>query len=308
MSELGYIARRLLGLIPLLLAITFVVFVVLENTPGDPVELRLGQNATPEAVAAMRETLGLDDPLLVQYARFVGDLVTGDLGKSIRNDRPVIDEVARAGRASLVLAGSAMLIATVVGVSVGILSALRPNSLLDNVLRVAVLAAVSMPVFWLGLVLISNVSVRLGWLPSFGWGSPSKVVLPAITLATFPLAVIARMTRSAMLEVMSSDFIRTVRANGLPERTIVMKYGLKHALAPVLTIIGLQTGALVAGAILTETVFAIPGIGRLTVDAISGRDYPIVRAAVVFSTILFVVVNLIVDLAHRWIDPRQRAS
>ena len=227
MAELRYVVRRLLGLIPLLLAITFIVFLVMENTPGDPVELRLGQNATREAVEATRAELGLDDPLLVQYVHFVGDLVTGDLGQSIRNDRPVLDEVASAGRVSVVLAGSAMLIATVVGMGVGILSALRPNSLLDNVLRVGVLAAVSMPVFWLGLVLISNVSVKLGWLPSFGWGSPSKVVLPAITLATFPLAVIARMTRSAMLEVMSSDFIRTVRANGLPERTIVLKYGLQ---------------------------------------------------------------------------------
>lgn len=307
-SEGGYIGRRLFGLIPLLLAITFVVFLVLENTPGDPVQLRLGQNASEEAIVALREELGLDDPLVVQYGRFVGDLVVGDLGESIRSGRPVLDEVARAGSTSAVLAASAMAIAVTVGVGVGVTSSIRPNSWLDNVLRVSVLAGVSVPVFWLGLVLISFFAVRLGWLPSFGWGSWQQAVLPSVTLATFPLAVIARMTRSAMLEVMSSDFIRTVRANGLPERVVVLKYGLKHAMAPVATIIGLQTGALVAGAILTETVFAIPGIGRLTVTAIIGRDYPIVRAAVIFATVVFVVVNLVVDLLYRWIDPRQRTA
>ena len=307
-EELRYIAKRLGAMVFMLLLVTFVVFVALENTPGDPAELILGQNASAEAIENVRNDLGLNDPLITQYVRFLGDMVTGDLGESFRNKIPVADEIVRTGKVSAVLASSGLAIAVIIGVGVGIVSASRPNSWIDNVLRITVLAGVSVPVFWMGLMLISLVSVKLGWLPSFGWGTPKQVVLPALTLATFPLAVIARMTRSSMLEALGSDHIRTLRANGVPERVIIMKYAFKQALAPIATVIGLQFGALIAGAILTETVFGIPGIGRLTVQSIVGRDYPFVRAAVVFTTIAYVSVNLIVDLAYRWIDPRQRRA
>lgn len=307
-EELRYIAKRLGAMVFMLLLVTFVVFVALENTPGDPAELILGQNASAEAIENVRNDLGLNDPLITQYVRFLGDMVTGDLGESFRNKVPVADEIARTGKVSAVLASSGLGIAVLIGVGVGVVSASRPNSWIDNVLRITVLAGVSVPVFWMGLMLISLVSVKLGWLPSFGWGTPKQVVLPALTLATFPLAVIARMTRSSMLEALGSDHIRTLRANGVPERVIVMKYAFKQALAPIATVIGLQFGALIAGAILTETVFGIPGIGRLTVQSIVGRDYPFVRAAVVFTTVAYVSVNLIVDLAYRWIDPRQRRA
>lgn len=305
-GELAYIGRRLVGMVVLLVIVTFVVFVALEFTPGDPAQLILGQNATEEQLAEIRAEKGLDDPLLVQYGRFVGGLVTGDLGESYRSARPVDEEIIRTAKVSAVLATLGLGLAVLVGVTVGIVSAARPNSWLDNILRVTVLAGVSIPVFWMALLLIYYFSVRLGWFPSFGWGSVDQAVLPAVTLATFPLAVIARMTRSAMLEVMSGEHIRTLRSNGVPERVVLLKYGLKQALTPVVTIIGLQFGALIAGAILTETVFGIPGIGRLTVDAILGRDYPIVRAAVILSTVAYVIVNLLVDLLYRWIDPRQR--
>ncbi|NLA34744.1 MAG: ABC transporter permease [Actinobacteria bacterium] len=307
-EELRYIAKRLGAMVFMLLLVTFVVFVALENTPGDPAELILGQNASAEAIENVRSDLGLDDPLVTQYVRFLGDMVTGDLGESFRNKVPVADEIVRTGKVSAVLASSGLGIAVLIGVGVGIVSAARPNSWIDNLLRITVLAGVSVPVFWMGLMLISFVSVKLGWLPSFGWGTPKQVVLPALTLATFPLAVIARMTRSSMLEALGSEHIRTLRANGVPERVIIMKYAFKQALAPIATVIGLQFGALIAGAILTETVFGIPGIGRLTVQSIIGRDYPFVRAAVVFTTIAYVSVNLLVDLAYRWIDPRQRRT
>lgn len=307
-EEGRFIGKRLLAMFVMLLVVTFVVFFVLENTPGDPAELILGQNASDQAIENLRNELGLNDSFFTQYGRFLGDLVTGDLGESYRNKIPVATEIARTAKVSATLAASGLGLAVLVGVGVGVISASRPNSWLDNLLRITVLAGVSVPVFWMGLMLISLVSVRLGWLPAFGWGTPKQIVLPAITLATFPLAVIARMTRSSMLESLGSEHIRTLRANGIPERIIVMKYAFKQALAPIITVIGLQFGALIAGAILTETVFGIPGIGRLMVQSIIGRDYPFVRAAVIFTTVAYVVVNLIVDIAYRWIDPRQRRT
>ena len=303
---LRYALRRLALLPVLLLVITFVVFVMLEAAPGDPVTILLGQSATPETIAALTEELGLDNPIPVQFVDFVGDALTGDLGESYRTDRDVVDEIIRTGKVSIVLAGLAMAIASVLGVGLGIISAVRPNGVLDTVLRIVVLAGVSIPVFWLGLLLIILFAVNLGWLPAFGWDSPKHAILPAVTLATFPLAVIARLTRSSMLEVLRADHVRVARANGLSERVVVLKYAFKAAMIPVTTVIGLQFGALIAGAILTETVFGLPGLGRLTVTAILARDYPIVRGAVLFATAVFVLMNLFVDLLYGWIDPRQR--
>lgn len=307
-AELSYVAKRVAVTALMVLVVTFVVFVVLERTPGDPAQARLGQNATEERLAEVRAELGVDQPLVTQYVRFLGDLVQGDLGTSYLNGRPVAEEIARTGQVSAVLATTAMAIAVVVGMGVGIVSAARPNGWLDGLLRITVLTGVSIPVFWMGLILISFAAVRWGWFPAYGWGTPQQIVLPAVTLATFPLAVIARMTRSSMLEALGSEHIRTLRAYAVPERVILLKYALKQALAPIATIIGLQFGALIAGAILTESVFGIPGIGRLTVDAILSRDHPYVRAAVIFTTVAYVTVNLAVDLLYRWIDPRQRRT
>ncbi len=302
----SYIGRRLLQLVPLLLVISFIVFVVLELTPGDPAAVILGQGASPEAIAALRDKLGLDDPLPLQWLSFVGDAVTGHLGESYRSGRSVTEELARTAGVSATLAVTAMSLAVLIGVGVGILSAVKPYSVTDTVTRVVVMALVSLPVFWLAMLLIIGLSVKWPVFPSFGWGTYAHLVLPAVALSTYPLAVIARLTRSSMLEVLSSDYIRTARAAGLPERTVVLRYGLKNALGPVMTVIGLQIGGLIGGAVLTESVFGIPGLGRLMVTAIEGRDYPVVRGAVLLATVVFVLINLLVDVLYKWVDPRQR--
>ena len=301
-----YIGKRLAQLVPLLLVISFVIFLALELAPGDPVTLLLGQNASREAIAELRARLGLDRPLLAQYVSFVVDAVQGDLGTSYRTGRSVASELARTAGVSATLALTAMIIAVAVGIGVGIVAAVKQYSVLDNVTRVGVLALVSMPVYWLAILLIIGFAVKWPIFPAFGWGTYAHLVLPAIALSTYPLAVIARLTRSSMLEVLGSDYIRTARAAGLPERSVILKYALKNALTPVMTVVGLQFGALIGGAVLTETVFGIPGMGRLLVTAIEGRDYPIVRGAVLLGTVVFVVVNLMVDILYRWIDPRQR--
>ena len=303
-----YVYRRLLQLIPLLLVISFIVFLALELAPGDPVSLILGQNATPEAIASLRSDLGLDQPIVVQWFHFVVNIFSGDLGRSYRSDRSVTAELGRTVGVSAVLAMTAMFLAVVIGVGLGVITAVKQYSLTDNVLRVTILALVSLPVFWLAILLIIAFGVRWPILPTFGWGGVDHLILPAIALCTYPLAVIARLTRSSMLEVLSSDYIRTGRAAGLPERTVILRYGLKNALGPVLTVVGLQFGALIGGAVLTETVFGIPGMGRLMVSAIEGRDYPIVRGAVLAGTVVFVVINLIVDVLYKWVDPRQRGA
>jgi peptide/nickel transport system permease protein len=301
-----YIGKRLVQIIPLLLIIAFVVFVALEVAPGNPATLLLGQNATPSEVAALKAQLGLDDPLIVQYFHFVANAIQGDLGQSYRSGREVVAELSRTAGVSAVLAVTAMILAILLGVSVGIIAAVKQYTWIDNVVRVGVLALVSMPVFWLAILLIIMFSVKLSLFPAFGWGTYDHLVLPALALSTYPLAVIARLTRSSMLEVLGTDYVRTARAAGMPERIVVMKYSLKNALGPVMTVIGLQFGALIGGAVLTETVFGIPGMGRLMVTAIEGRDYPVVRGAVLLGTVVFVVINLAVDVMYKWVDPRQR--
>ncbi|GAA0825358.1 ABC transporter permease [Streptosporangium amethystogenes subsp. fukuiense] len=303
---LSYVGRRLLQLVPLLLVISFVIFVALEMAPGDPVTLLLGQNASPQAVAELRAELGLDRPLFLQYFSFITEAVQGDLGVSYRSGREVAFELARTTGVSATLALTAMILAVLVGVTVGIVAAVKQYTFIDTVTRVGVLAMVSLPVFWLAILMIIGFAVKWPIFPAFGWGTYGHLVLPAIALSTYPLAVIARLTRSSMLEVMSSDYVRTARAAGLPERTVVMKYALKNALVPVMTVIGLQFGGLIGGAVLTETVFGIPGIGRLIVTAIEGRDYPVVRGAVLLGTVVFVLINLLVDMLYKWADPRQR--
>lgn len=301
-----YVGLRLLSAVPLLLVVSLIVFVLLSLAPGDPAVLMLGADATPEKVQETRQALGLNDPLYIQYFNFLKSTVRGDFGNSFQTGRPVLEDVARTFPVTAELSLVAIAISSVVGVAVGVLSAVNQYSLLDNIIRVVVLAGVSMPIFWLGLMLIVVFSVYLGLLPSSGWGAFRYMVLPAVSLATFPLAMITRLTRSSMLEVIRQDYIRTARSKGLSVGLVILRHGLRNALIPVVTVIGLQFGVLLAGAVLTETVFAIPGIGRLTVTAVFARDYPVIRACILLTAAIFVLVNLLVDLSYTYLDPRIR--
>ena len=276
----------------------------LELIPGDPVTLMLGEHATPDAVRALREHLGVDKPLLVRYGDYLGRLARGDLGRSIQQNRPVAEELADAWPPTVILTAAALLLAAVVGVPAGVLSALRPNSVFDAVARLSSLFGLSMPVFWTGLVLIVVFSLWLGWFPVGGTGSPRHLVLPAVTLALPSIAIIARMTRSSVLEVLREDYVRTARAKGVRERGVVLKHALRNAVIPILTLLGLQAGQLMGGAVLTETVFSWPGLGRLMVKAIFARDYILLQGAVLVFALAFVVINLLVDLSYGLFDPR----
>jgi ABC-type dipeptide/oligopeptide/nickel transport system permease component len=299
-----FVVRRLLLTIPVLLGVLFVVMLTLDLIPGDPVALMLGEAGTKETVAQFREHLGLDRPLLVRYVRYVGQVLTGDLGRSIQQNRPVVDELADAWPATVQLATAGLVLATVIGVLTGIVSAVWPNSLFDALSRLSSLFGLSMPVFWTGLVLIVVFAFWLPWLPVGGVGSPRHLVLPAVTLALPSIAMIARMTRSSVLEVLREDYVRTARAKGVRERLVVVKHALRNAAIPILTLIGLQAGQLMGGAVLTETVFAWPGLGRLMVKAIFARDYILLQGAVLLFAMAFVVINLIVDLSYGALDPR----
>jgi peptide/nickel transport system permease protein len=299
-----FVLRRLLLTIPVLLGVLFVVMLTMELIPGDPVALMLGDAATKETIARFREHLGLDRPLAVRYLRYLGQVVTGDLGRSIQQNRPVVDELREAWPATLQLTAVALVLAALVGVATGIVSAVWPNSLFDSLSRLSSLFGLSMPVFWTGLVLIVVFAFWLPLLPVGGVGSPAHLVLPAVTLALPSIAMIARMTRSSVLEVLREDYVRTARAKGVRERLVVAKHALRNAAIPILTLVGLQAGQLMGGAVLTETVFAWPGLGRLMVKAIFARDYVLLQGAVLIFAMAFVVINLIVDLSYGALDPR----
>jgi peptide/nickel transport system permease protein len=301
---LTFIVRRLLLAVPVLLGVVFVVMLTIDLLPGDAVALMLGEHATKEAVAALRDYLGLDKPLLTRYVQYVGRLLTGDLGRSIQQNRPVAAELAEAWPATLELTLAALLLATVFGVSAGIVSAVWPSSFFDALARVGSLFGLSLPVFWTGLVLIVIFAWWLPWLPVGGTGSLAHLVLPAVALALPSIAMIARMTRSSVLEVLREDYVRTARAKGVRERWVVTKHALRNAAIPVLTLLGLQAGQLMGGAVLTETVFAWPGLGRLMVKAIFARDYVLLQGAVLVFALAFVLVNLLVDLSYGALDPR----
>jgi peptide/nickel transport system permease protein len=287
--------------------VSVIVFVLLALAPGDPAELILmGQQTTPEAVAQLRHELGLDRPLYGQYAQFVWDAMRGDLGRSWQNNEPVLRELGRVFPATVSLSLWALFTSTVIGITVGIIAAVRQYSVLDFVTRSLVLVGVSMPIFWLGLMLISLFAVQLHWFPSSGRGSWRHMVLPVISLATYSVGIIARMARSSMLEVLRDDYIRTARAKGLPERIVHLRHALKNALIPIVTVVGLQLGYLLGGAILTETVFAYPGLGWRMMQALFARDYPIVRGGVLLMAASFIVVNLTVDILYVYLDPRIR--
>lgn len=309
-----YLARRLIYLVPTLIGVTFLVFVSVRLIPGDPAKIIAGQQASAELVERIREELGLDRPILVQYSIYLADLARGDLGTSLRTRLPVSAEIARRLPYTLQLASLSLLLASLVGIGFGVASATRPNSLLDNAGMVTALLGVSVPVFWLGLMLMSLFAVQLPrWLgldgpvlPPTGTGTWKHLVMPSVTLAAYSTAIIARMTRSAMLDVVREDYVRTARAKGLAERVVIYKHALRNAMVPVVTVQGLQFGTLMGGAVLTETVFAWPGLGRYVVDAIFARDYPALQAATLVIALGFILINLFVDVIYAILNPRIR--
>jgi peptide/nickel transport system permease protein len=329
---LSYTIRRLYSLIPVLLGMSLIVFFIVRAIPGNPAQVMLGQQATKEAVEALTHELGLDRPWYIQYFVYLKNLLTGDLGNSIRTQVPISQEIWPYLAATIELSLFAMIIAVIIGVNAGIISAWYQNSWFDYVAMVIALIGVSMPIFWLGLMEQWVFGVLFKILPTTGRESIvdpvepvtylyvvdtliqgrfdqlseviKHLVLPGVALATIPMAIIARMTRSSMLEVMRSDFIRTARAKGLSMFWVVYKHSLKNAFIPVLTVIGLQTGLLLGGAILTETIFGWPGIGRYIYDAIQYRDYPVIQSGILIIATIFVLINLIVDLLYAAIDPR----
>jgi len=301
-----YILRRLLIAIPSVFGVLIIVFAMVRLAPGDPALLLAGELADAETVERIRERFGLNEPPHIQFGRFISGVVQGDLGRSTRTNRQVTEDLADYFPNTLELALGAIVIALVIGIGLGVASALRPNTWVDALAMILALIGVSMPVFWFGLLAIMYFSVELGWFPVAGRGTLAHLVLPAITLGVSSTGVIARMTRSAMLEVLGQDFIRTARAKGLPGRGVVFKHALRNALIPVITVGGLEFGSLMAGAVITETVFNWPGIGRLLVQSILARDYPVVQGAVLVIALSFIVINIIVDLVYAFIDPRIR--
>jgi peptide/nickel transport system permease protein len=301
----SYMLRRLWQAVLVLFGVSFVVFMILHLT-GDPAALLLPPDATAEDVARFRTAMGFDDPWIIQYLRFLKGAVQGNFGESLRHGEPAMHLVIERLPATFQLAGAGLLLALCLAIPAGIISAVKRNTVIDYFSTVVALLGQAMPTFWLGIMLILVFSVRLNWLPSSGRGDLQHLVLPAITLGLFTTARITRLTRSGMLEVLGQDYIRTARAKGVSEQPVVWKHALKNASIPIVTIIGIELGTLLGGSVITETIFAWPGVGRLSVQAIFNRDYPVVQAAVFILASTFVIVNFMVDLAYTWLDPRIR--
>jgi len=326
----SFVLRRVLHILPVLFGISLLVFLMLRLIPGDPVKIMLGERASPKEVAQLRAELGLDRPLPLQFVGYLGQVAQGDLGRSIVRNTPVREDLGYTFPATIELACAAMLIASLVGVGLGSLAAVKRNSFWDAACGALSLLGVSIPIFWLGLMLLLIFPSTLGWFAFSGRseatfatptgfylidsllsGNPANfldvlrhLVLPAVTLSTVPLAMIARMTRSALIEVLAQDYIRLARAKGLPWLTIWWRHAVPNAMIPVVTVIGLQFGYLLGGAVLTESVFQWPGLGNLVVDAVRQRDYPVVQGGILLISATFCLVNLLVDLAYAWLDPR----
>lgn len=300
----GYLTQRLLALMVTIFFVAITIFLMVRLLPGDPARVIAGVLASAQEVARIRVDLGLDKPLLVQLGIFIGNLFQGDLGVSARTSQPVLSEILTHLPYTLALAGVSMAIAIVVGIPLGALAARHAHTIIDFIISTLVLVGISMPVFWLGLMLIIIFAINLHWLPAAGASSLQSIVLPALTLAAFSVAFVARITRSSVLEVLGLDYVRTARAKGIRERLILWRHALRNALIPIITITGLQFGTLLGGAILTETVFGWPGLGQLLVNSIFSRDYPMVQGLVIVFAFLFALVNLIVDLLYQAIDPR----
>lgn len=303
-----FIARRLLLAVPVFIGVTLVTFVLMHIVPGDPVALLMEEKMAtidPTAARLIRAKWGLDDPVPIQYVKFLRNALRGDLGTSYRTDRSVLRSIVERVPATAKLAGAALLIAIGIGVSMGVVAALRQNSLLDSLSIMLATIGVSMPNFWLGLLLIYLLAVNLRWLPPSGYGPAYPyLIMPAITLGAGLSAVIARLTRSSMLEVIRQDYIRTANAKGLAQRRIVIRHALRNAAIPIVTVVGVQLSGLLSGAVITERVFSWPGVGRLLVDSIIVRDLPMAQGCVLFIATVFILMNLAVDLSYAWLDPR----
>ena len=302
----AFIVRRLLLAIPTLFGVLVVAFLVLHVASGDPVQAMVGERADSATVARLRAQLHLDEPLIKRFGIYLGDIAQGDLGRSYITDRPISRDIKERFPKTLQLAGAAMLLAALIGVTLGILSAANPGGLADRFALGLAYVGISFPVYWVGLLLILLFAVTLHWLPPSGFGGIKFLILPALTLGMRSIAFLARMTRSAMLDALNADFIRTARAKGLREGLVTLKHGFRNALIPVITVLGLDFGAYLTGSILTETIFGWPGIGRYVVNAITRRDLPAIQGSVLFLSTVFVLVNLITDLAYAKADPRVR--
>ena len=304
---LRYIGNRLLVTIPVVLGVSAIVFLMLHLIPGDPVMVMLGDTpVSQEQMESLREELGLNDPVIVQYGRFMWNAVHGDLGRSIRTNRPVVEEIGERLPSTVQLAIAAVLLAVLIGVSMGVTAALFRNTWIDTLCTALALTGVSLPVFWLGLMLIFLFALRLGWFPATGQGGLKRLVLPAVTLGWMSAGVISRLTRSSMLEVIRAEYIVSARAKGLVERVVLLRHALPNAMIPVMTVVGLQFGNLLAGTVITETVFARQGIGRLIVEGILQKDFPVVQGAVLCTAMMYALANLLVDVSYAVVDPRVR--
>ncbi|ART75509.1 peptide ABC transporter permease [Sutcliffiella horikoshii] len=301
---ISFLIKRLVQMIPVLIGVTLVVFLIMQMVPGDPAVLLAGEGASKETIEEIRTQLGLNQPLYIQYFDYLTNIFKGDLGVSIKNNKPVLDEILVRLPITMELALFSILITIVLGMAAGIISAIRPYSVSDLSVMLIALIGISIPSFWFGLMLMYIFSVKLQILPVAGWDSWQHIILPAITLGAGGAAIVARMTRSSMLEVIRQDYIRTARAKGLREQIIISKHALRNALIPVITVVGLQFGALLGGTVLTESIFAINGLGRLIVESIRMRDLPMVQGGVLVASIIFVLVNLLVDLLYRIFNKR----
>ena len=305
-----YIVQRFLQMVPVLFLVSLMVFAIMHALPGDPVQLMLAGaesgSVTPERQEELRELMGLNDPLTVQYWRFISGAITGDLGTSVRLRSPVLELIVDRFGSTLALSLGGILFAVLIGLSTGILAALRQGSWIDTASMMLAYIGVSLPLFWLGLLLILVFSFWLGWFPPAGQEGIRSLVLPSVTLGLVSAGIISRLTRSCLIEVLQEDYVRTAHAKGLPERIVHLRHALRNALLPVVTVLGLQFGAMLSGAVVTETVFSRPGLGRLVVSAILWKDYPLVQGIVLFMATTFVVVNLMVDICYAWLDPRIR--
>ncbi len=303
-----YIVKRLLLFIPTLLGITLITFILMQALPGDPVANMVGERASPETIARIRSELGIDRPLPVQYALYLGRLCRGELGRSLFTNRDVADDLFQKFPNTLKLALAAILFASLFGTALGVLSAVKRGTLWDRLASLLAIGGISLPVFWLGLTLMLLFALSLRWLPpsGMGGGSVAYLVLPAVTLGTFSMAYIARITRSSMLESLSQPYVVTARAKGLAEPVVVLKHALKNSLIPIVTLIGLDLGSYLNGAVLTETIFGWDGLGRFALDGIMKRDYPVIMGVVLFGAVVFVTMNLLVDISYHYLDPRVR--
>lgn len=305
---LRYVAKRLLALIPVTLGVTFIVFFIMSLARGDSVRIMLGDGVSQEVYEATREELGFNDPLVVRYVNYVVDLLHGDMGTSYMTQKPVIEEIGDRIPKTFLLAAVATAFAVILALPLGIIAAVKQNTVVDGSAMVLSLIGISMPEFWLGLLLILGFSSKLGWVPSGGADTLSSIILPAITLAFYSMASISRITRSSMLEVIRQDYVRTARAKGLSERTVITRHALRNALIPTITVLGIQLACLMGGTAIIESVFAWPGVGRLMMSAINNRDIPVVLGCMVLFAVTMTVVNCIVDLVYAFLDPRIRAE